>query len=27
MVKGYVGNEMFEKALDLFEQIHLSLTN
>ncbi|CAF5226983.1 unnamed protein product, partial [Rotaria magnacalcarata] len=23
----YVGNEMFEKALDLFEQIHLSLTN
>ncbi|CAF4569707.1 unnamed protein product, partial [Rotaria socialis] len=24
---GYVGNEMFEKALDLFEQIHLSLTN
>ncbi|CAF2268538.1 unnamed protein product, partial [Rotaria magnacalcarata] len=27
MVKGYVGNEMFEKALDLFEQIHLSLTS
>ncbi|CAF4881271.1 unnamed protein product, partial [Rotaria magnacalcarata] len=27
MMKGYVGNEMFEKALDLFEQIHLSLTN
>ncbi|CAM4982131.1 unnamed protein product [Rotaria socialis] len=27
MVKGYVGNEMFEKALDLFEQIHLRLTN
>ncbi|CAF2076483.1 unnamed protein product, partial [Rotaria magnacalcarata] len=26
-IKGYVGNEMFEKALDLFEQIHLSLTN
>ncbi|CAF4661149.1 unnamed protein product, partial [Rotaria socialis] len=23
----YFGNEMFEKALDLFEQIHLSLTN
>ncbi|CAF5208628.1 unnamed protein product, partial [Rotaria magnacalcarata] len=27
MMKGYVGNEMFEKALDLFEQIHLSLTS
>ncbi|CAF2125405.1 unnamed protein product, partial [Rotaria magnacalcarata] len=27
MVKGYVGNEMFEKALDLFEQIPLGLTN
>ncbi|CAF4176991.1 unnamed protein product, partial [Rotaria magnacalcarata] len=27
MVKGYVGNELFEKALDLFEQIHFSLTN
>ncbi|CAF4144178.1 unnamed protein product [Rotaria magnacalcarata] len=26
-IKGYVGNEMFEKALDLFEQIHISLTN
>ncbi|CAF1354254.1 unnamed protein product, partial [Rotaria magnacalcarata] len=26
-IKGYVGNEMFEKALDLFEQIHLGLTN
>ncbi|CAF2149325.1 unnamed protein product [Rotaria magnacalcarata] len=27
MMKGYVGNEMFEKALNLFQQIHLSLTN
>ncbi|CAF5075431.1 unnamed protein product, partial [Rotaria magnacalcarata] len=26
MMKGYVGNEMFEKALDLFEQIHIKLT-
>ncbi|CAF1575678.1 unnamed protein product, partial [Rotaria magnacalcarata] len=26
-IKGYVGNEMFEKALDLFEQIPLGLTN
>ncbi|CAF1590729.1 unnamed protein product, partial [Rotaria magnacalcarata] len=25
MVKGYVGNEMFEKALDLFEQIDIEL--
>ncbi|CAF4412449.1 unnamed protein product, partial [Rotaria magnacalcarata] len=25
MVKGYVGNEMFEKALDLFEQIGFEL--
>ncbi|CAF5167758.1 unnamed protein product, partial [Rotaria magnacalcarata] len=25
MVKGYVGNEMFEKALDLFEQIDIGL--
>ncbi|CAF4919750.1 unnamed protein product, partial [Rotaria magnacalcarata] len=24
IIKGYVGNEMFEKALDLFEQIHLN---
>ncbi|CAF1570386.1 unnamed protein product, partial [Rotaria magnacalcarata] len=24
-VKGYVGNEMFEKALDLFEQIDIEL--
>ncbi|CAF2040129.1 unnamed protein product, partial [Rotaria magnacalcarata] len=27
MMKGYVGNKMFEKALDLFEQIHLNLYN
>ncbi|CAF4346675.1 unnamed protein product, partial [Rotaria magnacalcarata] len=27
MMKGYVGNKMFEKALDLFEQIHLNLNN
>ncbi|CAF4585057.1 unnamed protein product, partial [Rotaria magnacalcarata] len=25
MVKGYVGNEMFEKALDLFEKIDIEL--
>ncbi|CAF4181909.1 unnamed protein product, partial [Rotaria magnacalcarata] len=25
MVKGYVGNETFEKALDLFEQIDIEL--
>ncbi|CAF5190211.1 unnamed protein product, partial [Rotaria magnacalcarata] len=25
MVKGYVGNEMFEKALDLFEEIDIEL--
>ncbi|CAF4155773.1 unnamed protein product, partial [Rotaria magnacalcarata] len=25
MVKGYVGNEMFEKALGLFEQIDIGL--
>ncbi|CAM4827294.1 unnamed protein product, partial [Rotaria magnacalcarata] len=24
LMKGYVGNEMFERALDLFEQIHLN---
>ncbi|CAF1638638.1 unnamed protein product, partial [Rotaria magnacalcarata] len=24
IIKGYVGNEMFERALDLFEQIHLN---
>ncbi|CAF4321538.1 unnamed protein product, partial [Rotaria magnacalcarata] len=27
IIKGYVGNKMFEKALDLFEQIHLNLDN
>ncbi|CAF2140427.1 unnamed protein product, partial [Rotaria magnacalcarata] len=27
MIKGYIENKTFEKALDLFEQIHLSLTN
>ncbi|CAF4335812.1 unnamed protein product, partial [Rotaria magnacalcarata] len=27
MMKGYIENKTFEKALDLFEQIHLSLTN
>ncbi|CAF1067251.1 unnamed protein product [Rotaria sordida] len=27
MIKGYVGNEMYEKALDLFEQMHLNLDN
>ncbi|CAF2168497.1 unnamed protein product, partial [Rotaria magnacalcarata] len=27
MIRGYAGNEMCEKALGLFEQIHLSLTN
>ncbi|CAF1371285.1 unnamed protein product [Rotaria sordida] len=25
MIKGYIGNEMSERALDLFEQIHLKL--
>ncbi|CAF4327384.1 unnamed protein product, partial [Rotaria magnacalcarata] len=25
MVKGYVGNEMFEKALDLFEKVDIEL--
>ncbi|CAF1533447.1 unnamed protein product, partial [Adineta steineri] len=25
MVKGYVGTEMFDKALDLFEQIDIEL--
>ncbi|CAF1044774.1 unnamed protein product, partial [Rotaria magnacalcarata] len=25
MIKGYVGNETFEKALDLFEQIDIEL--
>ncbi|CAF4909634.1 unnamed protein product, partial [Rotaria magnacalcarata] len=25
MVKGYVGNETFEKALDLFEKIDIEL--
>ncbi|CAF4373458.1 unnamed protein product, partial [Rotaria sordida] len=24
MIKGYIGNEMSERALDLFEQIHLN---
>ncbi|CAF1680426.1 unnamed protein product, partial [Rotaria magnacalcarata] len=24
IIKGYVGNEMFERALDLYEQIHLN---
>ncbi|CAF2151011.1 unnamed protein product, partial [Rotaria magnacalcarata] len=27
MMKGYVGNEMFEKALDLFEQIDIELND
>ncbi|CAF4693409.1 unnamed protein product, partial [Rotaria magnacalcarata] len=27
MMKGYIENKTFEKALDLFEQIHLNLTN
>ncbi|CAF4239603.1 unnamed protein product [Rotaria sordida] len=27
MIKGYIGNTMSEKALDLFEQIHLNLDN
>ncbi|CAF0886287.1 unnamed protein product, partial [Rotaria sordida] len=27
MIKGYIENEMSEKALDLFEQIHLKLDN
>ncbi|CAF1576482.1 unnamed protein product, partial [Rotaria magnacalcarata] len=27
MMKGYIDNKTFEKALDLFEQIHLRLTN
>ncbi|CAF1318440.1 unnamed protein product, partial [Rotaria magnacalcarata] len=27
MMKGYIENKTFEKALGLFEQIHLSLTN
>ncbi|CAF2063803.1 unnamed protein product, partial [Rotaria magnacalcarata] len=27
MMKGYIENKTFEKALDLFEQIHLGLTN
>ncbi|CAF5227960.1 unnamed protein product, partial [Rotaria magnacalcarata] len=26
-IKGYVANEMFEKALDLFEQIRVSVTS